>query len=219
MSGTSTAGGFSLIELVVVIGLMALLAGMAGLTVRRRDSPASARLTGTLVASMLDRAGQESEVTGRRVTLVVDTDPASDGFLRTCWLAAEAEAASNHWVSLDSAQALHGNLRLVPTGLSGGAWADGSAIREGEGMVLETLDEGAFDDPAVRVGGSYARLGFSFVDGRPVSNETPPVVVIGPAASAGDRLEFTHPQGTWRLCVSDYGITLSLPGGAGTSAP
>ncbi len=219
MSASRSAGGFTLMELVVVIGLVGVLAGLAGLAAPRSSSAASVRTAASLVASLLDRAARESASTGRRVTLVTDTDPDSDGFLQVCWLAAEDGEAPGHWVSLDSSQVLQRDVRLVPVEVPGCVWSDGSAIVAGEGTKLEPLSEGEFDDPTVRINGTLARVGFSFVNGRPVSEGTPALVVIGPVMPKQPRLEYARPQATCCLGVSDYGVTFSLPGGTAISAP
>lgn len=204
---------FTLVELVVVLGVMAMLAAMAGLMAGPRDSGAGVRIAQPLVTAWLDRARAESESSGRRVSLVVNVDPESADFLRTCWLAWERDAETEHWDSLDAGQSLPDGVRLVPGGgVSGCCWADGAEIATVDGTALLMLPAGAFDESDATGGSHFARVAFAYADGRSDSPVDSAGVVIGGAVASSQGLQFRHPKATVRLWVSRYGVTVPVAG-------
>ncbi len=217
MTRSRPLGAFTLMELVVVLGLMAVLAAMAGLMAGPRESDDGVRIAQPLATAWLDRARAESESRGQRVSLVVNVDPESAGFLRTCWLARERDGEAEHWDSLDAGQSLPDGVRIVPGGgVSGCHWADGAEIAAVDGTALLMLPAGAFSDSDATGGSHFARVAFAYADGRPDSPVDSAGVVIGGAVANSQGLQFRHPHATVRLWVSRYGVTVPV---AGTLAP
>ncbi|MBS0663131.1 MAG: prepilin-type N-terminal cleavage/methylation domain-containing protein [Verrucomicrobia bacterium] len=217
---TAAPAGYTLVEVVVVVGLMAVLSGSISLLARSRDSATSLRVGQSLVASLLDEMHVESEASRGRVTVVVAIDPDTDGFLRTLWLAAETDADSGRWKSLRAGEHLPAGAFLVPSSsIVPGDWDDGAPIGHDEGTPLVEIAGSSFDGAAAGEGKQFARLALTFVAGRPEQGGADPVVVIGGATVTSQGLRFAPVQGTRAVWVSEYGAVIPFTGKVFSGTP
>jgi prepilin-type N-terminal cleavage/methylation domain-containing protein len=101
--------GFTIIELLVVIGLIAVLAGGIGLALGKGDRGTSLQTAQATLSSALSGARAQSALTQSNAAIFVNADPASDNFLREFRIAVDTTGSGNWQV--------RGDPILLPSGI------------------------------------------------------------------------------------------------------
>ncbi len=118
-----SSAGFTLIELIVVIALIALSVALVGPRMMRSDS-SSLRQAEVMVASLLRTARSTAILTTRDARLVVDWDLTSPTYLRALAVVADDDAGG--WVLVAPLTILPENVAVVPPApvpvVSGVSW-------------------------------------------------------------------------------------------------
>ena len=127
--------GFTLIEVLVVIGIVAVFAGIVGAGLRTNSSAVHLQSAQPIVASMLEAARTTAQVKHARVALVVDADLNGDGFLRRIRIAKESAPNSGVWQVGSVAETLPDGIFVVP----GSGVLNGVEFSEGNGAWTEAL--------------------------------------------------------------------------------
>lgn len=107
--------GFTLVELLVVIGVIALIVGGIGIALFRGGDRGVALQSGqSTVSALLTGARGQAILRQTNAMLVVDADPDSDGFLRTFRIAVASPAGVNRWDFVGQPASLPSGIFLVP---------------------------------------------------------------------------------------------------------
>ena len=89
---------FTLIELLVVIGLIAVLAGGIGVAMLQGDGGRALESSQGSFISMISGARAQAALKNTNAIVVVDSDPLSDGFMRTFYIATLEDSNRNgYW--------------------------------------------------------------------------------------------------------------------------
>jgi prepilin-type N-terminal cleavage/methylation domain-containing protein len=114
-TGDPAVAGFSLIELLVVIGLIAFLAGSLGLALRRPGGGVALQAGQATLAAVCRAARVRAASTGDEVRLVVAVDPTdAAGRLRYLQVVHEDPANPDHWLAEGAGIWLPPGVYVVP---------------------------------------------------------------------------------------------------------
>ncbi|MDB6092501.1 MAG: hypothetical protein JWM32_63 [Verrucomicrobia bacterium] len=209
--------GFTLIELITVVGLIAFFAGAMGWALCNR-SPMSALESGQrLLAVMFERARSESALARRRTSLVIDADPTSDEFLRRVHVVVESATAAELWEGFDRGILLPAGIYVIPQetvlgvtlSAERGFWAASARSN------LEIASPGSIRVEPRNQADLYAKLA------------SPLGTAGGPDLGGGDRLvlgegsrsslgvKFTNPSAVRGVILSAYGVAVLINEAAG----
>jgi prepilin-type N-terminal cleavage/methylation domain-containing protein len=212
---------FTLIEILAVIGIITLMAGVFGLALRDGSLAVALQSAQGTVAGLLVAAREQAAAKQNRALLVVDSDPADDDFLRGVHVAIETAPNSRQWQ-------ITGDDALLPRGIfvvPGGAAVIGAVFPAGEGAggawpvgrisSLELASPGSISPVAGNPSGIFLRM-------------TVPLTALGAAgAGGGDKIVlaaarrtplgviFDHPEWVRGVTLSSYGTTILVNDGPG----
>lgn len=109
------SSGFTLIELLTVIGVIALVVGGVSMALfRGGDRGVALQSAQSTITSLLTGVRGQAALNQTNAMLVVDGDPASDGFLRTFRIAVASSAGANRWNFVGPTTTLPNDIYLVP---------------------------------------------------------------------------------------------------------
>jgi prepilin-type N-terminal cleavage/methylation domain-containing protein len=109
------ASGFTLLELLAVIALMALLLGTLGVALRRPGEAVALQAAQGTVASLCGAARARAALTGLNTRLVIAADPAdAECHLRYLQIVQEDPATPGHWLAEGSGFWLPRGAYIVP---------------------------------------------------------------------------------------------------------
>jgi prepilin-type N-terminal cleavage/methylation domain-containing protein len=205
--------GFTLLEVLVVCGLIGLLAGALGLALRE-GNPALALQGGQgVVASLVAAARSQAMLHQRRTTLAIDADPASDGFLRHVFPVVERAVAGSGWDALDEGVVLPAGVFVVPPGdlssgviFSGGSGAWTQAMRSS----LAAAVVGSVTDATGNAAGACLLL-TPALEAAPVRSAGPGnqiVLTAGRRVTAG--VVCDQPEAVRGIVLSTYGVPILI---------
>lgn len=208
------ARGFSLVELLVVVGMMALFVGGLGLALRGGGPNTAVQSAQGILASAVAAARSEALASQARTRLVFDADPAHDGYLRTVRIVVENAAGTDVWRYAGSEISLPSGAYVVPaavvTGMkfqpqSGAAWP---AKRISAITAPGTL---ALSDGTQLANALWTTFDFN-LRGLPSASGGKLLVSTATRESA-DSLVFDSPDLIRGVLVGDYGAPLLLNDG------
>ena len=90
-----TRKAFTLIELLVVIGLIAVLAGVLGLALGSGNSGAALQSSQATLQGLFAAARGQAAINQKDATVIVNTNPDNDGFLREFHIIVDGRAVSS----------------------------------------------------------------------------------------------------------------------------
>lgn len=202
---------FSLIELLVVIGIIVLMIGALGLALRGGGGNVALQSAQGTLGSLLSAARAQAAVNQQNAMLVVDGDPAQDGFLRTVHVAVQA-ANGTDWNFVSEAT-LPAGIFLVP----GNRTINGATCTATwPATRLSTVgDPAAFVVASGGVTGTYLLTGFTINSvGTPSTSGAKLIVSAGRRTSA-IALTFDNQELIRGVALSAYGAPVLINNAAG----
>lgn len=216
-----THHAFTLIELLTVIGIMALMATVLGLALREGSPAVALQSAQGTVASLLAAARGRAALSQNRSMLVVDADPAADSFLRGVHIAVETAPNSGQWLLTGDGTVLPRGIFVVP----GSADMSGATFAASDGSTtpwpverrssLEMAPAGCVTPAAENPSGLYLGM-------------TAPLTALGAAGTGGgDKLVlaaarrtaagviFDQPELVRGVALSSYGVAILVNDGPG----
>lgn len=202
-------GAFSLVELLVVVGMMVLFLGGIGFALRDNGPNLAVQNAQGILASAVSAARAEAQAASARTRLVVDANPASDTFLRSLRIVVET-STENTWRYAGAEIVLPRGAYVVPpsaiTGTAlqpaaGGSWP-GTRL---SGLTADSLalEEGTTLGPVQRLNCDFSGRGLPSVAGVKL-------LVAGATRRDATTLVFDNPQLIRGIALSDYGAPLLL---------
>lgn len=205
---------FSLVELLVAVGLIALMAAGIGVALRGSGSTSALQNAQGVVAGVVTAARMQAMAQNASVRIMIDADPASEGYLRTCRILVSTGGA---WRQAGSPATLPAGTYVVPS-----AEIAGATFSEVNGPWPEarrsSLTKSPEEVPLVsRSGedGNSERAVWTVFDfngqGLPSLRGTVRLqLIVGVARRAADALVFENPELVRGVMVTDYGVPLLL---------
>jgi prepilin-type N-terminal cleavage/methylation domain-containing protein len=197
--------GFSLMEVLVVIGIIATAAALLGIGLRRQDSTVALEAAQQMVASLLVEAETKAQLTLRRTALVVDAARTSPEFLRRIRIAVESPADSDHWICLDDGALLPAGIYVVSASVSGVELGSAGSVWPAVGdSAARVANPGSISDGST-VDRSYliATTPFRADDSLVTLSEDRWVVGVG--RKIVDGVRFENPAAVRRITSGAYG--------------
>ena len=210
---------FTLLELLVVVGLVAFLAGVFGLTFHNGNPASALQSAQGTVASLLAAARGEAALRQTRAMLVVDADAAGVHFLRGIHLAVESSPNSGQWQITGVGAVLPPGICVVPgTGALDGVTFAAAGSASGIWPVrrrssLELAPAGRLAAGSENPAGKYLTM-------------TAPLTALGNAGTGGgDKLvlaaarrtstgvTFDQPELVRGVALSSYGMAILINDG------
>lgn len=212
---------FTLIEVLTVIGIVALVAGVFGLAVRDGGPTVALQSAQGTVASLVTAARGQAALSQNRTMLVVNADPADDRFLRDIFVAIESAPNSGQWQIAADGALLPTGICVVPgTGNLAGAVfaADGDTARVwpvGRHSSLEMMPAGSILSAAENQSGQYLGMTSPFAaQGTPVTGGGDKLV-LAPVRRTPTGVIFDHPELVRGVVLSAYGVAILVNDGPG----
>ncbi|MDB6170327.1 MAG: prepilin-type N-terminal cleavage/methylation protein [Verrucomicrobia bacterium] len=210
MKKSRTTGAFTLIELIVVIGIIGAASGLVAAGFRDPGAGTALRGGRAVVAQLLVLARDKAVLDNRRTMLAVDADPAGEGFLRRISVVVETAPDSQTWFASGAGEVLPEGVFVVP----GGSDADLATVPEGvvwPDRVRSTLRSARADEviPGVDAGvRKFLLMPEAFEIDPAHSPDVRWVLTVGRRISGG--VMFTNPSSSVGVGLSAYGVPLSL---------
>jgi prepilin-type N-terminal cleavage/methylation domain-containing protein len=194
--------GFTLVELLVVIGLIAVLAGVLGLALGRGNSGAALQSSQATLQGLFSAARGQAAIRQNTAFIIVNIDPASEGFLREFYITVGGVATGNP-VTLSQ------GIYLVPR--TEGMTFGGAVEFQGTWTNrLSTAFDGAAVATPAGVTGTFGRI-VGITDRGTLSSTTGTKIVLAPAERvAANRIIFTNPEAVRGVTISSYGVLTLL---------
>lgn len=191
---------FTIIELLVVIGLIGLLSAGIGLALSRGSSGTALQVGQGTLQSLISAARAQAAIKQATADLVIDTDRNSDGFLRTFYIVVGGEAVGapislpqgTYLVPKDTSTTYSGGVIFEP-GTSD--WTNGvsTAFADTDSTISNVTT------------GTYRRVVGITVRGTAAPDGGRLVLAAGERRSA-DTVAFSNPNSVRGALVSTYGV-------------
>lgn len=203
-------GGFSLIELLVVIGIIVIMIGALGLALRGGAGNVGLQSAQGTLGSLLSAARGQAAVSQQNSMLVIDADPAKEGFLRTIHVA--VQTAGGGWNFVSDAT-LPSGVYVVP-GNRSITGAD-CAVSWPATRLSSVADPANLSVAQGGVSGLYLLSSFTVNSvGTPSTAGAKLVVAAGRRTSA-TALVFDNPELVRGVALSAYGAPILINNAAG----
>lgn len=214
MKGWSVSPGFTLIEVLVVLGLIALLAGTFAVGSRETVPAHALESAQATVGALLSAARHQATLHRNRVMLVVDADLANDRFLRGIQVAVETAPNSGHWWITEHGALLAEAIRVVPGSAElGGATLAPAAPGPGQWPPLrrssfEIIPPGSISGRSGDPLGQFLGLVIPLPGFGPPGGGGGEKIVLAAPRRLSTGVVFEHPQQIRGLVLSAYGVPL-----------
>lgn len=197
--------GFTLVELLVVIGLIAVLAGVLGLALGRGNSGAALQSSQATLQGLFASARGQAAIRQSVATIVVNVDPESEGFLREFHVFVDDEATG-------SPLTLSQGIYMVPS--STGTTYGGAVAFADPGQWANRVST-AFDGASVStpsgVAGTFARVAAIIDRGTLSGASGGSRIVLAPAERVSEeQISFNNPDAVRGVSLSTYGVLTML---------
>ena len=212
-----TARAFTLIELLMVLGLVVLLSAAVGLTLREGHPTGALQAGQGMLAGLVAKARGQAVLNQRRVMLVVEADAAGEDFLRRIHLVLETAPGSGRWQGLNDGLLLPRGIFVVPgrDGADGAVFPGGpeawpvrrhsSLQPAGAGSITLAPGDGA----AV-----YLAMSVPFeASDWPGTSDCRFVLAMAHRTATG--VEFSQAEAVRGIVLSSYGVVLLINEAAG----
>jgi prepilin-type N-terminal cleavage/methylation domain-containing protein len=189
--------GFTLVELLVVIGLIAILAGVLGLALGRGNSAAALQSSQSTLLSLYSAARGQAAIRQDTALVLVNTDPMSEGFLREFYITVGGVATGN---PITLSQGIY----LVPDSNLGGVEFQGNWTNR----VSTAFNRTTVPTPP-GITGTFGRV--PGITSRGTISPTPVTggtrIIIAPAERLAENLiVFNNPDAVRGIIISNYGV-------------
>lgn len=208
----SPASGFSLFELLLVVGLIAMFVGLAGYGLRSTGRGNEIAGSQALLNTMVSAARLNASAAQNRALLLVAADPDSEDFLRRLLIVVETAPASDRWIEVGTEVRLPETIRVVPgtAQIVGASFApDWPATRHSSailGSAPATLDgnsEGSLQGLYLRVVG-FEPNGTLALSSAAAALHTK--LIVAPATRTPDGVHFSESAQARGILLSSYGL-------------
>lgn len=213
--------GFTLLELLVVMGIVTLLGGALGLAWREGEPSRGLESAQTTLASLLAAARGQAVLHQNRAILVVEADPAEERFLRAVHVAVETAPDSGQWWITEHVAVLARGIHLVPgaQNLPGVAYAIGGvnpgAWPEPRRSSLEVMPAGSIAAQPDNPTGKYLGMTAALATTGRVDADANAKLVLGVARRTPVGVIFENPDQVRGITLSSYGTAVLIHDAAG----
>ena len=221
MKHTRRLDAYTLLELLVVIGVVALMAGGIGLALRDGTPTVALQSAQGTVASLLTAAQSQAALAQNRTMLVVDADPSGVSFLRGIHIAVETTQNSGRW-HLSGDITLPPGIYVVPGGattVNGVSYvADDTTVSVWPARRRSTLQvvlPGAVPAGAGNPAGIYLSMTAPFTGLAATSMGGGDKFVLAAARRNTAGINFYNAELVRGIALSAYGVAILINDGPG----
>ncbi len=213
--------GFTLVELLAVIGIIAVMTGVLGLALRDGGPPAALQSAQGTIASLVAAARAQAAVSQNRTMLVVNADPTDEHFLRDLAIAVETAPNSGQWRVATDGALLPRGIYIVPgsgsaagTVLTGGDAGTG-AWPAGRRSSLAPVPAETIAPTPESPAGVFLGLTSLFTAQGTVDHAGGGRLVLAAARPTATGVVFDHPERVRGVVLSAYGVAVLVNDGPG----
>lgn len=212
--------GFSLLELLIVIGLIAAFAAFAGIGLKDSGRGGELRSAQAMITSMLSAAKSQAMTAQNRSRILVDADPASATFLRRLILVVESDRNTDRWNLHGTDIVLPANVFCVPASanLIGAVLPAQWPVTRLSSAVIDNAAVSITAPSGETLPGQFLRFVAIEPNGRLAiasSQATSGKVVLALALRQPEGIVFTDSNGVLGVSVSIYGRVTPIDDASG----
>lgn len=206
-----------MIELLVVIGLIAVLAGVLGLALGRGNSGTALQAGQSTTSAMVAGARAKAAISLLNSAVLVNVTPSSDGFLRELRIATTADGGTT-WIDVGTVNELPAGVYFVPANATFGT--TNVEFTGSNPAWVANYYSSTFSGGPYKIKGSDGTTNISSDDYRVVAHFTPrgttvtstpstlSRVVLAPAERvSSDKVVFNNAAALRGMTISTYGIS------------